>query len=133
MLLQPGRGDEAEGDGFHYHIGGVGSPEFPHDVAAVDSTVFTVMNIASAISLEFMPLAKNCRTSSSFGDRTDSLVSALNPGLAPPMTSRTVRTRAEESIDLNTTPSTLHWRSWRMVHISSCTVLTMILWPGLPV
>lgn len=35
MLLQPGRGDEAEGDGFHYHIGGVGSPEFPHDVAAV--------------------------------------------------------------------------------------------------
>ena len=34
-LLQAGRGYEAEGDGFHDHVGGVGGPELAHDVAAV--------------------------------------------------------------------------------------------------
>ena len=30
-----GGGYEAEGDGFHDHVGGVGGPELAHDVAAV--------------------------------------------------------------------------------------------------
>ena len=34
-LLQAGRGYEAEGDGFHDHVGGVGGAELAHDVAAV--------------------------------------------------------------------------------------------------
>ena len=34
-LLQAGGGYEAEGDGFHDHVGGVGGPELAHDVAAV--------------------------------------------------------------------------------------------------
>ena len=34
-LLQAGGGYEAEGDGFHDHVGSVGGPELAHDVAAV--------------------------------------------------------------------------------------------------
>ena len=34
-LLQVGGGYEAEGDGFHDHVGGVGGAELAHDVAAV--------------------------------------------------------------------------------------------------
>ena len=34
-LLQAGGGYEAEGDGFHDYVGGVGGPELAHDVAAV--------------------------------------------------------------------------------------------------
>ena len=32
-LLQAGGGYEAEGDGFHDHVGGVGGPELAHDLA----------------------------------------------------------------------------------------------------
>ena len=45
-LLQAGGGYEAEGDGFHDHVGGVGGPELAHDVVMWlrwDSTVFSVM------------------------------------------------------------------------------------------
>ena len=38
-LLQAGGGYEAEGDGFHDHVGGVGGPELAHDVAAVFSVM----------------------------------------------------------------------------------------------